>query len=256
MGILKLPLFQHFFDVLAQHAKEFFRNTFEDICRCDREGVEGRIKLEERKLNWSTIYARARETIEGREPFDYPNFIRTVAEWENRAGHLFKTEQSTPHLYIAYYHAIQDGDMFCRLLHGIYELFPDIKTSVGVLKSPYRPFEKMALEKSDRSWTAHCVMDLGRGAIECPNTGEMNMVLMFLDACTSEVRRGIRLNDLAGLVEHLPEIRIVRVKNRFEHPTKGGWADILINFVFTDDLNRHVHELQIQHRELVVIRKR
>jgi hypothetical protein len=46
------------------------------------------------------------------------------------------------------------------------------------------------------------------------------------------------------------------VKNRFEHPTKGGWSDISINFVFADDQSRHVQELQLQHRELVLIRKR
>jgi hypothetical protein len=59
-----------------------------------------------------------------------------------------------------------------------------------------------------------------------------------------------------GLVANLPEIKIMRMKNRFRHPTPSGWADIFINFVFTEDRDNHVHELQIQHSGLVHVRKR
>jgi hypothetical protein len=99
-------------------------------------------------------------------------------------------------------------------------------------------------------------MDLGRGAIDCASTGVMKRALLFLDACTSEVRRSERANKYKGLVEDLPEIQVVRMKNRFSQPTGGGWADIFINLTFAEDPNRHVHELQIQHRELVLVRKR
>jgi hypothetical protein len=47
----------------------------------------------------------------------------------------------------------------------------------------------------------------------------------------------------------------VRMRNRFERPTKSGRADIFINFVYADDPNGHVHELQIQHGKLTEIRK-
>jgi hypothetical protein len=84
----------------------------------------------------------------------------------------------------------------------------------------------------------------------------MQDMFKFLDACTSEVRSSVRQNPYAGLVRDLPEVRIVRVTNRFERQTSGGWADIFINFEFvTDTLFNHVHELQIQHRKLVRIRK-
>jgi hypothetical protein len=99
-------------------------------------------------------------------------------------------------------------------------------------------------------------MDLGRGAIDCAGTGVMRKALLFLDACTSEVRRGERANKYKGLVANLPEIQVVRMKNRFSQPTGGGCADIFVNLVFAEDPNRHVHELQIQHRELVLVRKR
>jgi hypothetical protein len=169
-----------------------------------------------------------------------------VAGCVQRTQGLPKPEQSTPRLFMAYYHAMQVRDKFCMLLQGIKEKLPHVSVLVAPLKLPYRALEKVALEDSDRRWTALCVMDLGRGAIDCPNTGDMTKVLRFLDTCTSEARSNPASNLYSGLVEKLPEIQIVRVKDRFEHPTKGGWADIFINFVFAYDLKRHVHELQIQ----------
>jgi hypothetical protein len=112
----------------------------------------------------------------------------------------------------------------------------------------------MAFEKS-RRWTASCVLDLERAAFECPTLEAMHMAFAFLEACTIQVRSNERPNDYKGLILDLPEIKFVRVKNRFRSPTKGGWADILINFVFTADKNRHVHEIQIQHCRLLNIRR-
>jgi hypothetical protein len=157
---------------------------------------------------------------------------------------LPKPEQSTPHLHMAYYHAMQVRDKFCMLLHGIKEKLPHTDVLVAPLKLPYQALEKMALKNSDRRWTAHCVMDLGRGGIDCLNTGDMTKALRCLNACTSEARRDRDRNLYSGLVDELPEIRIVRVKDRFERPTQDCWADIFINFVFAVDPNRHVHELQ------------
>jgi hypothetical protein len=255
IDILELPLFQDFFDSLIQHAKEFFRIVLDDVQYCDTGVLRELIAQEERRGNWNEIYGNERRRIAGREQYDYNEFIKTVAGCVQRTRGLPEPEQSTPHLHIAYYHAMQVRDMFRRLLSGIQEKLPDTNVLVAPLKLPYRALEKMALEDSDRRWTAHCVMDLGRGAIDCPNTGDMTKALRFLDACTSETRRDPGSNLYSGLVKELPEIQIVRVKDRFERPTKGGWADIFINFVFAVDPNRHVHELQIQHRELVLVRK-
>jgi hypothetical protein len=119
--------------------------------------------------------------------------------------------------------------------------------SLWLLQSFYvEPLEKMAIEKSEHRRTARCVMDLVRGAINCANAGDMAKALLFLDACT----HGRTKNKYVVLLTHLPEIQVVRMKNRFERPAKSGWADIFINFVFTGDPNRRVHELQIQHQNL------
>jgi hypothetical protein len=255
INILELPLFQDYFDSLIQHAKGFFGIVLDDVQCRDTGALRELIAQEERRVNWSEIYATERRRIAGQEKYDYDEFIETVARFVQRTQGLPKPEQSTPHLFMAYYHAMQARDKFCMLLHGIKDKLPDTDVVVAPLKLPYRALEKMALEDSDRRWTAHCVMDVGRGAIDCPNTGDMTRALRFLDACTSETRADPDSNMYSGLVEQLPEIQIVRVKNRFEDPTKGGWADIFINFVFAGDSNRHVHELQIQHRKLVLVRK-
>ena len=50
-------------------------------------------------------------------------------------------------------------------------------------------------------------------------------------------------------------IKLHRIKCRFTQPTSGGWADLLVNFSFTNDPNKHVCELQLQHEMLLVVRK-
>ena len=50
-------------------------------------------------------------------------------------------------------------------------------------------------------------------------------------------------------------IRLLRIKDRFAAPTSGGWADVLVNFVFEDDATKHVVELQLQHNSLLLVRK-
>jgi hypothetical protein len=253
--VLELTLFHNYFDSLIEHAKEFFESVLDDLQRCNVQVLRQQIHDEEEKINWSEIYAYERRGIEGREPHDYAEFIRTVAAWEERTQGLPKPGQKTPRLFMAYHHAMLVRHKFESLLQGINSKLRNAKISVAPPKFPYRALEKMALEESEHRWTAHCVMDLARGAINCANTGDMAKALLFLDACTSAVRRGERGNNYVVPFMDLPEIEVVRMKNRFERPAKSGWADIFINFVFADDPNRHVHELQIQHQNLTHIRK-
>jgi hypothetical protein len=238
-----------------EHAKEFFDSVLDDLQRCTVQVLRQQIHDEEEKINWNEIYAYERMGIEGREPHDYAEFIRTVAAWKECTQGLLEPKQSTPYLFMAYHHAMLVRHTFESLLHGINSKLQNAKVSVAPPKLPYRALEKMAMEKSEDRWTARCVLDLARGAINCANTGDMAKALLFLDACTSAVRRGERRNKYVALLMDLPEIQVVRMKDRFKSPAKSGWADIFINFVFADDPNRHVHELQIQHQNLTHIRK-
>merc|ERR1712003_292223 len=51
------------------------------------------------------------------------------------------------------------------------------------------------------------------------------------------------------------DIIVVRVKNRFEKPAGGGWRDVLINFFFADDRERHICEIQVMHSHLLSVRE-
>merc|ERR1711907_60674 len=52
------------------------------------------------------------------------------------------------------------------------------------------------------------------------------------------------------------QIRIIHIKDRFTTPTSGGWADAMVNFSFVHgDDTQHVMELQLQHAQMLVVRK-
>jgi hypothetical protein len=254
--VLELTLFHDYFDSLIEHAKEFFRSVLEDLQHCNAQALRQQIRDEEEKTNWSEIYAHERRGIEIRERHDYAEFIGIVKAWEKRTPDLPKLKQSTPRLFMAYHHAMLVRHMFENLLGGINSKLQNAEVSVAPPKLPYRALEKMAMEEPENRWTARCVLDLARGAINCANTGDMAKALLILDACTAAARRRERQNIYVAHVKDLPEIQVVRMKNRFEHPVKSGWADIFINFIFADDPNQHVHELQIQHQNLTHIRKK
>jgi hypothetical protein len=141
-------LFHDYFDSLIEHAKYFFESVFYHLQRCNVQVLRQQIHDEEEKPNWSETYAYERTGIEGREPHDYAEFIRTVAAWEERTR-LPKPKQSTPHLFMAYHHVMLVRHKFGSLLHGITSKFPDAEVSVAPPKLPYRALEKMATEESE-----------------------------------------------------------------------------------------------------------
>ena len=60
----------------------------------------------------------------------------------------------------------------------------------------------------------------------------------------------------AGISEKLD---IVRIKNRFNEPTSGGWADAMVNFRFAagpgGGRESHVCEIQFVHAQMMLVRK-
>jgi len=76
-------------------------------------------------------------------------------------------------------------------------------------------------------------------------------------------REGLRVFSFTGMLwvfEHFleqdatGEIKILRIKDRLTTPTPGGWADVMINFYFCDDINRHICEFQIFHGKMFLQR--
>ena len=48
---------------------------------------------------------------------------------------------------------------------------------------------------------------------------------------------------------------VVRVKDRFKHPSGGGWRDVMINYFVLIDGAKHVCEVQLVHKSLLTARK-
>ena len=48
---------------------------------------------------------------------------------------------------------------------------------------------------------------------------------------------------------------VVRVKDRFKHPSGGGWRDVMINYYVVIDGAKHVCEVQLVHKSLLTARK-
>ena len=109
-------------------------------------------------------------------------------------------------------------------------------SSVAKLKSMYRALEKTAFRHdSHNQWNADCVLDIVRGA------------LIY--------------DDMAGFIRGLqaintdPSVEVLRVKNRFSHPTDGGWRDCMVNLRFVNDKDGVVCEVQLIHQKLMLARK-
>ena len=105
------------------------------------------------------------------------------------------------------------------------------------------------------SLDARHLVDVVRGSLRCPDFTEITFVLELL------LQLDVELGDpekakAAGINLRKFQIVVINVKDRFTNPTSGGWADCMINFRFAhDDDTRHVMELQLQHEQMLVVRK-
>ena len=127
------------------------------------------------------------------------------------------------------------------------------------LKGAWRAIEKMALrvgsagEKcgalKDGPLDATPLCDVLRGSLRCKDFTMLLTAFELLEALDNEFGD---VSQARGLTQR---IRLLRIKDRFTAPTSGGWADVLVNFVFVDDESTHVVELQLQHESMLLVRK-
>jgi hypothetical protein len=111
---------------------------------------------------------------------------------------------------------------------------PGIAFFPAALKGIWRCIEKTQL-RADPTNSFEYICDIVRGAVSSKSVASLVRVYADLLAC--------------------PRVAIQRVKNRLQTPTDGGWADCLINFVFTDDPRGHICEIQLVHDKLMLVRK-
>ena len=97
-----------------------------------------------------------------------------------------------------------------------------------------------------------------RGALKCPDFIIIKQVLETLvsfDEQMEELDPDQQLDEEWNkLRKEYGTIKLLRMKNRFIQASAGGWADILINFTFSDDDEQHVMELQVHHEKMVNVR--
>lgn len=103
----------------------------------------------------------------------------------------------------------------------------------------------------------HCgaLLDVVRGSLQFSSMSQLHDALILL--------QGSDTNDANKPDEVMDQrIEILRVKNRFKHPTSGGWADVMLNFRFVDQSGKpmhgkgagHVCEIQLIHEKLLKVR--
>merc|ERR1712048_513486 len=102
---------------------------------------------------------------------------------------------------------------------------------------------------------ARHLMDILRGSLKCPDFTEITFaleLLLQLDVLMGDPKKV----KSAGIDLDKFQIVLISIKDRFTTPTSGGWADCLVNFRFAHgDDTHHVMELQLQHKQMLVVRK-
>jgi hypothetical protein len=145
------------------------------------------------------------------------------------------------------YDAARDAlPLFSAVLEGVEKRAKDcdivVTTRVAPLKHIFRVLQKHATRIDGGAPTEfETACDIVRGSVVCSSMGGLLVVLRLLLALQEEGK-----------------IIIVRVKNRFAHPTAAGWADALVNFVCLrggDAVAWHVCELQLTHATMLKARK-
>jgi len=156
-----------------------------------------------------------------------------------------KMTQVSNDLLDLYLHANEINERFGQFLNSVADDIRGeghtayVETVQAPIKDVFRVIEKTAFEtEENRRWNPRFIRDFVRGALVFSNPGAMSNMLMALEMLAS--RRDA--------------ITILRVKDRFGSPTPMGWADCSLNFVFNDDPNRHICELQLIHNNLMLVR--
>ena len=113
----------------------------------------------------------------------------------------------------------------------------EVKFSCAPVKKLQRVTEKSML-KAKTPGDASKTLDLVRGMVICSDIPVITkMVAALTDLCSN------------GKIER------VRLKDRFNNPSAGGWRDYMDNFMICGDKNKHICELQIVHKVMITARK-
>ena len=178
-----------------------------------------------------------------------------------REEHRLQTISSFPRLYATGYKLRSRFNAF------IQELSRHCANATALsapLKGCGRAIEKLMFspgvpakvkEEGEAALDARSVVDVLRGSLRCPDFTEITFVLELLLQLDVEMGEPEKAK-ASGIDLDKFQIFLIRIKDRFTEPTSGGWADCMINFRFAHgDDTRHVMEMQLQHDQMLVVRK-
>ena len=199
------------------------------------------------------------------------DLLAKCAQFGRSKAHRQQTISSFPQLYIVAAHL---HERFNALLAELARRCSGAKAILAPLKGCGRALEKLVLRPgvpaspvsskchtgmSSEGWLskldAKSLVDVLRGGLECP---DFTVVVYALDLLTLlDVEMGNKEKaQAAGFDLDRFQIRIIHLKDRFTTPTSGGWADGLLSFTFAHgDSTQHVMELQLQHSQMLSVRK-
>merc|ERR1711934_1195506 len=110
-------------------------------------------------------------------------------------------------------------------------------------------------EKGVEALDSKYLVDILRGSLECPDFTNIVFILDLLQLLDVDLGDSAKAKSQGWDLDRF-QIRIIKVKDRFSTPTSGGWADAMVNFCFAHgDDTHHVMELQLQHAQMLVVRK-
>ena len=229
-----------------------------NFVRADTDRASGLLAEVYERLRKASLRMYHKQLKRARRDPTYPEFNSTANYLMKQLGELqrkqyrVQTISSFPELYSS----------ACLLL----KRFNDFLAALALkcaraqsLKAPLkgigRALEKLVLRpgaavKIDSEGLdaidASTLVDVLRGSLECPDFTEIVFILDLLELLDVELGDPVKAKAQGWELGKF-QIRIVNIKNRFDTPTSGGWADAMVNFCFVHgDDTHHVMELQLQ----------
>ena len=241
--------------------------TIVDAVRADLPGSAKLLKAVFDRERMRSLDTYRKQLRRARRDPTYPEFkgvarsLSQLCVQHDRAKQRVQTLAFFPDLYAAAYGL---RDRFQEFVHELSRRCAGSQSLKAPIKGCGRALEKLVLRPGwpeklktadAASVDARHLVDVLRGSIECPDFTEITYVLEMLKQLDVELGDPARAK-AAGIDLEKFQIFIIRISDRFTSPTSGGWADCMINFRFAHgDDTQHVMELQLQHRQMLVVRK-
>jgi hypothetical protein len=193
---------------------------------------------------FSAVYGEVLEKAKAVDPDGLKELATVCAE----IGAVAKTDErrqsETENMSALYKGAIETKNgHFDAFLSGMSSKQEGCRGEVpGELKRMYRVLEKGVQRKENNTHGEFTLdisfaCDLVRGMLVCKS---FKVVAAILEVLLALHKSG--------------KIVIVNLKNRFDVPSPGGWADAMVNFYFVGDDLRHICEIQVVHEDLLLAR--